>query len=112
MADEYGFTTGQRALLEEMLEPEYAELFMRPTGSYQDIALSSAEVREIIKKLPADLSEERRQVVLTAYQLLGKVNYFWGGTIQIIHCASSQNNVVVTGKSGFASIARPHIHRS
>ena len=52
---------------------------MRLTGSYQDIALSDKEVAEIMKKLPADLSEERKQVVLTAYQLLGKVNYFWGG---------------------------------
>ena len=27
--------------------------------------------------------------------------------IMVIHCASSENNVVVTGKSGFTSIARP-----
>ena len=52
---------------------------MALTGSYQDIDLSPEEIQEIIKKLPADLSEERKQVVLTAYQLLGKVNYFWGG---------------------------------
>jgi hypothetical protein len=25
----------------------------------------------------------------------------------VIHCASSENNVVVTGKSGFTSIGRP-----
>ena len=61
------------------MQPEYEELFMRLTGSYQDIALSDKEVAEIMKKLPADLSEERKQVVLTAYQLWGKVNYFWGG---------------------------------
>ena len=205
MADVYGFTAEQRELLAELMESEYQELFLRLTGSYQDIALSPAEVREIIEKLPADLSEERKQVVLTAYQLLGKVNYFWGGkslvlgwdarwgtpmevtsagssttgsmrpfgmdcsgyvdwvfynmtggeyvighgggasaqhsyctdiswseavpgdlvfypgdshvgivcgfdadgNVQIIHCASGQNNVVVTGQSGFTSIARP-----
>ena len=39
---------------------------MRLTGSYQDIALSDKEVEDIMKKLPADLSEERKQVVLTA----------------------------------------------
>lgn len=27
--------------------------------------------------------------------------------VDIIHCASSENNVVVTGKSGFTSIGRP-----
>ena len=205
MAEAYHFTTEQKKLLEELMQPEYEELFMRLTGSYQDIALSDAEVAEIMEKLPADLSEERKQVVLTAYQLLGKVNYFWGGkslvlgwdsrwgtpmevtaagssssgtvrpfgldcsgfvdwvfynvtsgsyvighgggassqhsycteiswsdaqpgdlvfypgdshvgivcgfdgngNVLIIHCASGYNNVVVTGKSGFTSIARP-----
>ena len=205
MAEEYQFTAEQKKLLEELMQPEYEELFMRLTGSYQDIALSDKEVAEIMEKLPADLSEERKQVVLTAYQLLGKVNYFWGGkslvlgwdsrwgtpmevtaagssssgtvrpfgldcsgmvdwvfynqsggqyiighgggataqhsycadipwsdalpgdlvfypgdshvgivcgfdssgNIMVIHCASSENNVVVTGKSGFTSIARP-----
>lgn len=205
MAEAYHFTTEQKKLLEELMQPEYEELFMRLTGSYQDIALSDKEVAEIMKKLPADLSEERKQVVLTAYQLLGKVNYFWGGkslvlgwdsrwgtpmevtaagssttgtvrpfgldcsgfvdwvfynqsggsyvighgggasaqhsycteiswsealpgdlvfypedshvgivcgfdssgNIMVIHCASSENNVVVTGKIGFTSIGRP-----
>lgn len=178
---------------------------MSLTGSYQDVDLSPEEITEIVKQLPAGLSEARRQVVLIAYQLLGKANYFWGGkslvlgwdsrwgtpmkvsaagssstgtvrpfgldcsgfvywvfynqsggqyiighgggaasqhsyctpiswsnakpgdlvfypgdthvgivcgfdssgNIQIIHCASGYNNVVVTGKSGFTAIARP-----
>lgn len=79
MAEEYGFTAEQRALLAELMEPENQELFQRLTGSYRDITLSPAEVREILAQLPEDLGEARRQVVLTAYQLLGKVNYFWGG---------------------------------
>ena len=205
MAEAYHFTTEQKKLLEELMQPEYEELFMRLTGSYQDIALSDKEVAEIMENLPADLSENRKQVVLTAYQLLGKVHYFWGGkslvigwdsrwgmpmkvtaegssttgtvrpfgldcsgmvdwvfynqsggqyvighgggataqhsycapiawgdaqpgdlvfypgdshvgivcgfdssgNIMVIHCASSENNVVVTGKSGFTSIGRP-----
>ena len=84
MAEEYQFTAEQKKLLEELMQPEYEKLFMRLTGSYQDIALSDKEVAEIMKKLPADLSEERKQVVLTAYQLLGKVHYFWGGKSLII----------------------------
>ena len=205
MEDEYQFNTEQRRLLEELMQPEYQELFMALTGSYQNIELSPENVAKIMENLPADLSAERRQVVLTAYQLLGKVHYFWGGksliigwdsrwgmpmkvtaegssttgtvrpfgldcsgmvgwvfynqsggqyvighgggataqhsyctpiawsdaqpgdlvfypndthvgivcgfdsggNIMVIHCASSANNVVVTGKSGFTSIARP-----
>lgn len=205
MADGYQFNTEQRRLLEELMQPKYQELFMALTGSYQDIELSPDEVAKIIENLPADLCEDRKQVVLTAYQLLGKVHYFWGGksliigwdsrwgmpmkvtaegssttgtvrpfgldcsgmvdwvfynqsggqyvighgggataqhsycapiawgdaqpgdlvfypgdshvgivcgfdssgNIMVIHCASSENNVVVTGKSGFTSIGRP-----
>ena len=29
------------------------------------------------------------------------------GNILIVHCASGYNNVVITGKEGFASIGRP-----
>ena len=205
MADEHQFNTEQRRLLEELMQPKYQELFMALTGSYQNIELSPENVAKIMENLPADLSAERRQVVLTAYQLLGKVHYFWGGksliigwdsrwgmpmkvtaegssttgtvrpfgldcsgmvdwvfynqsggqyvighgggattqhsyctpiawsdaqpgdlvfypgdshvgivcgfdssgNIMVIHCASSENNVVVTGKSGFTSIGRP-----
>lgn len=84
MADEYQFNTEQRRLLEELMQPKYQELFMALTGSYQDIELSPDEVAKIIENLPADLSEDRKQVVLTAYQLLGKVHYFWGGKSLII----------------------------
>ena len=84
MADEHQFNTEQRRLLEELMQPKYQELFMVLTGSYQDIELSPDEVAKIMENLPADLSEARREVVLTAYQLLGKVHYFWGGKSLII----------------------------
>lgn len=29
------------------------------------------------------------------------------GNIQIVHCASSYNNVVITGKEGFAAVGHP-----
>lgn len=79
MADGYGFDEKQREQLSELLSPEYAGLFTPLIGSNQSLTLSPEEVRDILSRLPRDLSEDRRQVVLTAYQLLGKVNYFWGG---------------------------------
>lgn len=84
MADEYQFNTEQRRLLEELMQPKYQELFMALTGSYQNIELSPENVTKIMENLPADLSAERRQIVLTAYQLLGKVHYFWGGKSLVI----------------------------
>ena len=208
MADRYGFTDDQRDMLEELMRPEYQELFQALTGSSGSLQLSTGEAKEILERLPEHLSEERKQVVLTACQLLGKVNYFWGGkslvlgwdsrwgkptkvwaagssttgtvrpygldcsgyvdwvfynvsggtyiighgggasaqhsyckaiswsealpgdlvffpgdshvgivcgfdesgNIQIIHCSYSKNNVVVTGKSGFTTIARPYYY--
>ncbi len=44
-----------------------------------DLTISSQDARELLANLPADLSPERRAVVETACQLVGKLNYFWGG---------------------------------
>ena len=75
----YGLSAERAAQVRELLQPEYAELFLRLTGSYVDITLSEDEIAAIMKTLPGDLSEERKEVVLTAYSLLDKVEYFWGG---------------------------------
>ena len=32
------------------------------------------------------------------------------GNVKIMHCASGSNNVVITGKIGFASIGRPYYY--
>lgn len=175
-----------------------------------DLSISQESVTELLSRLPADLSPERRAVVETACKLVGKVTYFWGGksrvigwdsrwgtlkkvwadgnsttgtyrpfgldcsgfadwvfynisggsyilghgggahaqhtyctpitwaeaqpgdlvfypkdthvgivggwdesgNIQIIHCTSSYNNVVITGKAGFATIGRPMYYSS
>ena len=42
---------------------------------------------------------------------VGIVGY-WdeNGNIQIIHCASGANNVVITEKNGFATVGRPYYY--
>lgn len=208
MDDEYSFEMEQRKLLGELLSLAYQEMFENLTGNYQTITLTAEHIQQIVDNLPAGLSTERKQVILTAYQMLSKVNYFWGGkslvlgwdsrwgtpkevtaagspssgtirpygfdcsgfvdwvfynvsnggyvighgggariqhrcstyiswiqaipgdlvfypedthvgivcgfdergNVQIIHCASGTNNVVVTGKVGFTSIARPNYY--
>lgn len=79
MISHYGLSAERAAQMRELLQPEYAELFLRLTGSYADITLSASEIATIMETLPDDLSEERKDVVLTAYALLDKVKYFWGG---------------------------------
>jgi len=38
----------------------------------------------VLNALPGDLSPDRHRAVETALQLVGKVNYFWGGKSYVI----------------------------
>ena len=89
MADEYHFNARQRQLLQEMLSPEYDELFESLLGGAGagggDSPVLDPEILDGITLLmPSDLSEQRRQVVLTGAQLLGRVHYFWGGKSRVL----------------------------
>ena len=81
MADEYGFTAQQREMLEELLKPDYADIFLSLIGNYQPdgTPIGPVDISDIQGTLPDDLDPLRETIVLTAYQLLGKVTYFWGG---------------------------------
>lgn len=81
MADEYGFTAQQREMLEELLKPDYDDIFLSLIGNYQPggTPIGPIDISDIQGTLPDDLDPMRETIVLTAYQLLGKVTYFWGG---------------------------------
>ena len=81
MADEYGFTDQQREMLEELLKPDYDDIFRSLIGNYQPggAPIGPVDISDIQGTLPDDLDPLRESIVLTAYQLLGKVTYFWGG---------------------------------
>lgn len=81
MADEYGFTAQQREMLEELLKPDYDDIFLSLIGNYQPdgMPIGPVDISDIQGTLPDDLDPMRETIVLTAYQLLGKVTYFWGG---------------------------------
>ena len=81
MADEYSFTVQQREMLEELLKPDYDDIFLSLIGNYQPggTPIGPVDISDIQGTLPDDLDPLRESIVLTAYQLLGKVTYFWGG---------------------------------
>ena len=81
MADEYGFTDQQREMLEELLKPDYDDIFLSLIGNYQPdgTPIGPVDISDIQGTLPDDLDPLRETIVLTAYQLFGKVTYFWGG---------------------------------
>ena len=86
MADEYSFTAQQREMLEELLKPDYDDIFLSLIGNYQPggTPIGPVDISDIQGTLPDDLDPLRESIVLTAYQLLGKVTYFWGGKSLVI----------------------------
>ncbi len=74
MRTAYAFSSDQNSTLTELL----AELDVIG-GLLANLGISDEKVLEVLQRLPADLSPERRAVVETACKLVGKVNYFWGG---------------------------------
>jgi hypothetical protein len=84
MIAQYHFNPQQAGMLNGLMQEKYRELFMGLIGSYEDITLSPQEIAAIMQNLPVDLDEQRRNIVLAAYSLVGKVSYFWGGKSSVI----------------------------
>ena len=70
----YSFIEAQNEALDDLLAN--SDMLAALVG---DLTISSQDAKELLTNLPAALSPERRAVVETACQLVGKVNYFWGG---------------------------------
>ena len=71
---EYSFTKYQNDALDVLLE-NLGSLNI-PMGS---LTISQEDAIELLENLPDDLDPERKAVVETAVQLVGRVSYFWGG---------------------------------
>lgn len=79
MRTQYAFTEAQNSALTELLaELSTMELLLT------DLSASQEQARNVLQSLPADLAPERRAAVEKACQLVGKVNYFWGGKSYVI----------------------------
>lgn len=83
MYEFYNFTKYQRQSVEELLKPEYAQMLSELIGAMDvtgnDVEISDAALRDILQNLPEAVSEKRKATVKTAFSLVGKVSYFWGG---------------------------------
>lgn len=79
MRTQYAFTEAQNSALTELLaELSTMELLLT------DLSASQEQARNVLQSLPTDLAPERRAAVEKACQLVGKVNYFWGGKSYVI----------------------------
>lgn len=91
----YPFNNEQNRALTELL----AELDM--IGNLLgDLSVSQDDATELLRRLPKDLSPERRAVVETACKLVGKVNYFWGGKSRVIGWDSRWGTIQKVGAAG------------
>ena len=83
MYEFYNFTKYQKQSAEELLKPEYAQMLSELIGAMDvtgnDVEISDAALRDILQNLPEAVSEKRKATVKTAFSLVGKVSYFWGG---------------------------------
>lgn len=75
----YAFTDEQNSALTELLSDRAALASL--AGS---LTITSADLLEVIRALPADLDQARKEAVETALSLVGKVGYFWGGKSLVI----------------------------
>lgn len=108
MADEYGFTAQQREMLEELLKPDYDDIFLSLIGDYQPdgMPIGPVDISDIQGTLPDDLDPLRESIVLTAYQLLGKVTYFWGGKSLVLGWDSRWGTPTTVTASGSGSTGK------
>lgn len=83
MYEFYDFTKYQKQSAEELLKPEYAQMLSELIGAMDvtgnNVEISDAALRDILNNFPETVSEERKVTVKTAFSLVGKVSYFWGG---------------------------------
>ena len=108
MADEYSFTAQQREMLEELLKPDYDDIFLSLIGDYQPdgTPIGPVDISDIQGTLPDDLDPLRESIVLTAYQLLGKVTYFWGGKSLVLGWDSRWGTPTTVTASGSGSTGK------
>ena len=108
MADEYSFTDQQREMLEELLKPDYDHIFLSLIGNYQPggTPIGPVDISDIQGTLPDDLDPLRESIVLTAYQLLGKVTYFWGGKSLVLGWDSRWGTPTTVTASGSGSTGK------
>lgn len=88
MKTEYCFSQEQKGMLDTILQNRSELLSL-----IGDLRLISAKAADVIRRLPADLSAERREIVKMACSLAGKVNYFWGGKSLVLGWDSSWGSI-------------------
>ena len=98
MREYYAFNDEQNDMLDDLLEN--LDLL---SGAIGNLAITEADAKELLAALPEDLSSERREIIETACQLVGKVNYFWGGKSLVLGWDSRWGTTMLVTADGSSS---------
>lgn len=105
MISEYNFTANQQEALKTLLENN--EVLISASHS---LAISDANAADVVRNLPVNLPQKRKDVIKSACSLVGKVNYFWGGKSSAIGWDSEwgQMRLVTSSGSSSSGTMRPY----
>ena len=79
MADAYDMSARRKTFLYELMQPEFQRTFASMTGNTAFFETSKEGLDELLDTLPDGTNVERKQVVETAFSLVGKISYVFGG---------------------------------
>lgn len=91
----YSFTPYQTSALEELLSDRAALSSL--AGS---LTITDTDLQAVLSALPETLTPDRQRAVETALQLVGKVNYFWGGKSSAIGWDSRWGQLTLVTEPG------------
>lgn len=74
----------QRQAVEILMAEPLFSMVQAMCGSNSMLTLTSEQIAEMESYLPEDLDPMRRKIVETAWSLVGKIGYFWGGKSEVI----------------------------
>lgn len=69
----------RKTFLYELMQPEFQRTFASMTGNTAFFETSKEGLDELLDTLPDGTNVERKQVVETAFSLVGKISYVFGG---------------------------------
>lgn len=74
----------QQEIMEILMTEPLLSMVQAMCGSDSMLTLTEKQIEEMESYLPEDLDPIRRKIVETAWSLVGKVGYFWGGKSEVI----------------------------
>lgn len=97
----------QQEIMEILMTEPLLSMVQAICGSDSMLTLTEKQIEEMESYLPEDLDPIRQKIVETAWSLVGKVGYFWGGKSEVIGwdtCWGVPTVVTSTGNETYGTV--------